>query len=229
MIYKYLGPRASVVVGGLIGGVISSTATTVSYARRVASAPAQIMPAVVVIMLACTVMYVRLLIEVAVVAPWSVWDVAPPILAMGGWTLLWALVALFQARRKSVPLPEQENPTELKSALFFGIMYALVLLAVAWGTRRYGDQGTYAVAFLSGLTNMDAITLSSSTLLRDGRTEPETVWRIILIAAMSNILFKAAAAAIVGGRAIFYRLAIYFALCFAGGGAILAFWPRSMP
>ena len=60
--------------------------------------------------------------------------------------------------------PEPANPAELKSALLFGVLYAAVLLAVAFARDRFGTAGLYTVAVLSGLTDVDAITLSTARL-----------------------------------------------------------------
>ncbi len=65
-------------------------------------------------------------------------------------------------------MPIQENPTELKAALWFGLLFAIVLLAVAAAKERLGQGGLYFVAGLSGLTDMDAISLSTAQLVNSG-------------------------------------------------------------
>jgi uncharacterized membrane protein (DUF4010 family) len=65
IIYKLVGGTLSVVLGGILGGLISSTATTVSYARRASTAPAAHTLAVAVILIASAVSYFRVLIEVS--------------------------------------------------------------------------------------------------------------------------------------------------------------------
>jgi uncharacterized membrane protein (DUF4010 family) len=83
----------------------------------------------------------------------------------------------------------------------------------------------YAVAAISGLTDMDAITLSTAQLVQAGKIQADTGWRMILIGAMSNLFFKAGAVALLGSRAMLKRVAIVFALSLAGGAGILLFWP----
>jgi uncharacterized membrane protein (DUF4010 family) len=78
-----------------------------------------------------------------------------------------------------------KKSTEVKTAFIFAAIYALVLLAVAAAKEHFGSAGFYAVAIVSGLTDMDAITLSSARLVESGRTDPSTGWHAILIAAMS--------------------------------------------
>jgi hypothetical protein len=81
---------------------------------------------------------------------------------------------------------EPENPAELKPALIFSALYAVVLLAVAFVKDRFGEAGLYPVAVLSGLTDVDAITLSTLNLANEGRLEAEVTARLILLAVLPN-------------------------------------------
>jgi len=72
------------------------------------------------------------------------------------------------------------------SALLFGLIYAVVLFVVAAAKERYGARGLYAVAALSGLTDVDAITLSTAQLVNAGRLNAEDGWRLVVLAAISN-------------------------------------------
>jgi uncharacterized membrane protein (DUF4010 family) len=228
--YKFFGEQAGIVLGGILGGVISSTATTVSYARRTAKAPESSGLAAVAVMIASTVVFARLLLEIAAVAP-SFWPVAgPPLLVM------LALFAAFSAalwlgdRNKPHEMPEQENPSQLKSALLFGLLYAVALLAVAAVKERFGHEGLYVVAGLSGLTDVDAITLSTSQLVKANRLGASDGWRLILLATMSNLVFKAAVVAVLGHRRLLMKVAVLYGLALAVGAALLLWWPNfSLP
>jgi uncharacterized membrane protein (DUF4010 family) len=79
-----------------------------------------------------------------------------------------------------------------KPALMFGLVYAVVLLGVAAAHEYFGQQGLYLAAALSGLTDMDAITLSVANLVNGQEIAPGTGWRVILVAAMANLAAKAA-------------------------------------
>jgi uncharacterized membrane protein (DUF4010 family) len=156
IVYKFLDARSGLVVGGILGGLISSTAATVSYARRTAQFPEWSGQAAAAIMIASTVSVVRILVEIGVVAPAFLRIAGPPIgvilVTLG---LLSAAMGLFGRDRDRVVMPQQQNPSELKSALAFGLIYALVLLAIAAGKNYLGSGGLYIVAALSGLTDMD--------------------------------------------------------------------------
>lgn len=223
--FKLFGGRAGAVLGGVMGGVISSTATTVSYARRTREDEEGSRLAALVVMLASTVVYGRVLVEIAAVAPRSFRALAPPVAAMLGLSIaLCAVMWFFSRKRKDEP-PNPGNPAELKSALAFGALYALVLLAVAFARDRFGTAGLYTVAAISGLTDMDAITLSTSRLVEGGGLAPDSGWRAIILASMSNLVFKAGIVAALGSRKLLWQVALLFLAALAGGAVILWLWP----
>jgi uncharacterized membrane protein (DUF4010 family) len=133
-------------------------------------------------------------------------------------------VLWWTVRGEKTNLPEQENPTELKSALIFAALFAGVLVAVAAAKTHFGNMGLYPVAILSGLTDMDAITLSSAEMAREShepRIDVKTAARLILMASLANIVFKAGMIAVLGSRALFLRVAIFFGIALVGGGLLL--------
>jgi uncharacterized membrane protein (DUF4010 family) len=225
VVLKLYGEQAGMILGGILGGVISSTATTVSYARRASHAQSQVAAATLVILLASTIVYLRVLVEVAVVARRVFPHVAPPIALMLVVSIVTCVMVWWKNRRLRSELPAQENPTQLKSAIVFGILFGLVLLAVAAARFYFGDRGIYAVAALSGLTDMDAITLTTSRLAARDTLSTTAAWRSILIAAIANLAFKTAIVGALGGTTLLARVAALFAIQVAAGLGILIFWP----
>ena len=223
--YKLLGKNTGTLLAGLLGGAISSTATTVSFARQTSSAPQMGTVAAVVIMIAAAVSFARVIVEVAIVAPRSLSVIGPP---LGAELLLLVALAgvlwLF-GRKRRVELAEPDNPAELKSALIFGALYAIILFGVAATKHYLGDRGLYAAAVISGLTDMDAITLSTAQLVNADRLTANVAWRIILVAAMANTLFKAILVLAMGGPRLGWRIAGLFAVAVAGGAVLLMLWP----
>jgi uncharacterized membrane protein (DUF4010 family) len=122
-------------------------------------------------------------------------------------------------------MPEQKNPAELKPALLFGGLYALVLLAVAAAREYFGSAGIYVVAVISGLTDVDAITLSTGQLADSKKIEPGTAWRVILIAVLSNFLFKFGIVASLGSAGLTLRVGCAFATMLLAGAGIYFLWP----
>ncbi|MDZ7620799.1 MAG: MgtC/SapB family protein [Patescibacteria group bacterium] len=225
IIYKFFGSDAGILLAGALGGAVSSTATTVSSARRARGSGIATRSAAVVILIASSITYIRIFVEIAVVGSRELlWNAALPLAAMMALTLLPALVLWFRVRRHVAQLPEPENPTQLKSAVVFAGMYSLVLLGLAAAEDFRGEigaQGMYWVAGLSGLTDMDAITLSTARMsLEDGHLAQHG-WRLIVVAIMANMPFKAMMAGALGGRRLLGSLAGLFAVPMIGGAALL--------
>lgn len=222
--YKLLGRDAGIMLGGVLGGAISSTATTVSYSRQAHARQMGPMAAAIVILIASTVVFVRVLIEIAVVSPDFLRSTARPILILMMLTAIPSIVLWYRERHRPAQMPEQENPTQLKAAIFFGVMYALVLLALQVMQKIFGEQGLYAVAALSGMTDMDAITLSTARMARAG--DPLVLadgWRMIVVAILANLVFKCGIVGMMAGRKLFLRISLLFLIPFLGGVAMLIF------
>ncbi|MAT14460.1 MAG: hypothetical protein CMJ46_04235 [Planctomyces sp.] len=223
---KVVGPRAGAVLGGILGGFISSTATTVSYARQ-SNAERSLAPTyALVIFIASTIVNVRVLIEIGIVAPNLLKVAAWPL----GLMLLLMVVEcglfLFLFRQQSQQPPLEDNPAQLLPALIFGGLYAVILFVVAAAKDIFGNQALYWIAAISGLTDVDAITLSTANLFSDGRVEAETAWRVVLIATLSNLVFKAGLVGFLGTRKVLLYVVILFAITMAGGIALLVWWPE---
>jgi uncharacterized membrane protein (DUF4010 family) len=125
-------------------------------------------------------------------------------------------------------MPEQANPTQLKSAVFFAGMYALVLVALAAAKTYLGPEALYGVAGLSGLTDMDAITLSVARMSNDNAWVASEGWRLIVVAALANLVFKAILVGMLGNRQLLRRIAVLFAFPLAGGVALILLWPPGL-
>ncbi|QDU61486.1 MgtC family protein [Planctomycetes bacterium Pan216] len=223
--YKFLGARTGTLLGGVLGGLISSTATTVSYARRTRGTPETASMATVVIMIASTIVFGRVVFEIYIVAPHILTRILPPLFAMAGLMATVSAFLYFRVEGESEHLPIEEDPSELKAAVVFGLLYAAVLFAVAAVREHFGNTGLYIVAGLSGLTDMDAITLSTAQLIGEEQLDIDVGWRMILVGALSNLFFKAGAVALLGHRQLLWRVGSAFGVAFLGGILILLFWP----
>jgi len=223
--YKCLGARRGTLLAGVLGGLISSTATTVSYARRTVENTNLANLAAVVIVIASCVSLGRVLVEMAVVAPVAFASMAPPVAAILAVSIIIAAAMFLWQPSRDAQMPEQKNPAELKTAFIFAAIYAVVLVAVAVAKEYFGSAGFYTVAIVSGLTDMDAITLSLARLVESGRTDPSTGWHAILTAAMSNLVFKFGTVTMLGHRLLTLRIGAVFGLILICGALVLWFWP----
>jgi uncharacterized membrane protein (DUF4010 family) len=222
IIYKFFGERAGMVLGGVLGGVISSTATTVSYAQRTAVSPESVRVSTIVIQIASTIVFARVLLVVGLASPRLLGSSAQPLLIMMALMALLSAAVWFWGRDEESQMPVQENPSELKGALFFGFIFALVILAAAAAKARFGQRGLYVVAALSGLTDMDAISLSTAQLVNSDRLSPEIGWQLILVGALANLIFKGGAMLVLGNRQLLRRVGMLYGLAFICG--ILLLW-----
>ncbi len=223
--FKLLGARVGALLSGVLGGLISSTATTVSYARRARTAPDERGVCAVVVVIASATVFGRVLVELAVVAPGILGVVAPPIAAMMGFMVLVSAVLFLCTKTTQAGSLTREPPSDFRTAIAFGLVYAAVLFAVAFAKEHFGSRGLFVVAALSGLTDMDAITLSTAQLARSGALHADTAWRLIVVGAMANLVFKLATVAVLGSPRLLGRVAIAFGAAIAAGVALLWWWP----
>jgi len=219
---RFAGARLGVVLVGLLGGLVSSTATTVLYARRSADSEAMRRIALVVVLLANLVPLARVVVLGAVLAPGVLATLAPAAgaaLACGLAATALSMGAL--AREKPLPMPQLRNPTEIGTALKFGALYAAVLLGSAWLSDVAGSRGLYAAAFASGLVDIDPPTLSALNLHNAGRAGAHDAVTAIAIAVAANMLFKLGVLAWFGGRRLALQALAPLAAAAAGGAAAL--------
>jgi uncharacterized membrane protein (DUF4010 family) len=223
--YKLFGAKEGAVLGGLIGGLVSSTATTVSFSRRAATTPKSAGLAALVIMIAAGVVYARVIAEVSVVAPGHAREIVSPLAIMFGVCVVLATALYLLIRDRHAEMPHHGNPADLRTAMMFAGLYAVVSFVVAATKTEFGVQALYPVAILSGLTDMDAITLSTAQMVNQDRLEAETAWRLILIASLSNLAFKGIMVAVIAGRALLKYVAVAFGIAMLVGVAVLWLWP----
>lgn len=198
---RWMGKRGLAVVG-LLGGVVSSTATTLAFSRHARRNEAMADVAVMVIVLANLVVLVRLGVVVAILAPEIIKTLYP---IFAGGLIVGSLGAWYGFRQlhpqHATPELTITNPTELRTALGFAALYAVILLLSAWLSDVIGNEALYGLALVSGLTDIDAITLSTLRLFTLGKVPALNVVNVILLAILANLLFKSALTISLGGWA----------------------------
>lgn len=196
---------------GLLGGLVSSTATTLVYARHGKINEVMARVSAVVILLSSQVVLMRLAVLSAVVSP----NLLAKLLPVMGLGLLFGLaVTLFDWRKlhtsSDLPMPKTSNPTEILTALSFGLLYAVVLFFSAWISDIAGSGGLYVVALISGLTDVDAITLSSLRLFDLNKLSDDQAVIAISLAFLSNMIFKFGLVVFIGGTTLAKHVAAGF-------------------
>jgi len=191
---RALGPGRGTAVAGLAGGLVSSTAVTLSFARRSREEGGATDDALAGgVLIAWGVMFVRVVILAAVVYAPLVRSLLLPLGALAAATLALAALLLGRTRveeRKVVGEVAVRNPFSLTAAVQFGLLFTVVLLVVKVAQQHLPGQGYYIVAGLAGLTDVDAITLSMATLARDGGVPPGTAASALVVACLSNTVVK---------------------------------------
>ena len=206
---RVVGQRYGAPLLGFLGGLVSSTATTLVYARH-ARGHAQLQGlAVFVIVIANIVVLIRLAVLSAIVSP-NIVTTLLPILLSGFLAGVLALLYLWRRNsgEKEAPMPDIKNPTELRAALSFALVYTVVVFLAAWMSHVAGEKGLYALALISGLTDVDAISLSALRLFNVGQLAAEQAAIAIVLAVFSNIAFKLGMVLVVAGKDPFRRCVI---------------------
>jgi len=193
---KVVGPEQGIGLAGLLGGLVSSTAVTLSFAERSKQEPHLVKPFALAITVAWSVMFARILVEVGVLNKALLGVVWIPISAAGGAGLLYVIYLFFSKRVTEKADIKFSNPLDLVVALKFGLLYGVVLLISRAAQMYFGDTGLFLSSLISGIADVDAITLSMAELSNSGGLALPTASRAIVIAAMSNTAVK-------GGIAIF--------------------------
>ena len=221
-----LAPQAvAVPLLGMLGGLVSSTATTLVFSRHLRDDPKQADNAVAIITVANLVVLLRIAVLAAAIAP-AVLPALAPALALGlasGAVL--PVLGWLRQKRASGSLPELKNPTDLRQALAFGAVFAVVLVVSAAFHDKAGALGVYAVAAVSGVADMDAIAISTLNLMSDGQLAAAQATWALVVALASNMVFKASVVLTFGGRAPAGRVALRYAATLAGlvaGAALFA-------
>ncbi|MBI2378179.1 MAG: MgtC/SapB family protein [Deltaproteobacteria bacterium] len=223
---RALGAGRGLGLTGLIGGLVSSTAVTLSMASRAKREPAVVAPASLAVVLASSIMFPRVGLAVAVVNPSLVRPLLVPIasLVVGS-----ALVSayLFVRSRKVVATADRlevNNPFELGSAIRFGLLFTVVLVVTKLANHYLGDRGAYLAGLVAGATDADAIALGMAKLASEGMDE-RVATTTILLASLSNTFTKAVVGSALGGWPFAKRILPAFAVIFAFGGlGIGAIW-----
>ncbi len=198
---RWLGPGKGALITGFAGGLVSSTAVTVSFSREARTNPENTTAFASGILVAWAIMFVRVLVIVGVVNRTLLGPLLVPFVAVAAVAAGAAALLFYRRSMKARPANAQKdihvaNPFSVASAAKFAAFFAVVLVAKI-AQEHFSSGGVYAVAALAGLTDVDAITLSMSELARHGEVGVAVV--AIVIAALVNTVVKCAIAFVVGG------------------------------
>jgi uncharacterized membrane protein (DUF4010 family) len=206
-----------------LGGLYSSTATTVVLARQAKSDGAMRQHAQAGITLATAIMYLRILAVVAFFNLALAKELAP---ALCGLALAGLVICALQYRFAAAPTgpsvkpsalqPSGGNPLELGPAALFAFLFIAVSFVSNWAKAQFGTSGIYALAAIVGVTDIDPFVLNLAQGGTSGMSEHALAAAILIAASSNNILKAAYAAFFAGGRATATSAAILVLLAAAG-------------
>ena len=195
---RAIGPAAGYTLTGLLGGLVSSTAVTLDFARKSRREPSFQASLAYGVIGACTVLIPRVLIVSGVlnaeVASRLFWMLALPLLC--GLVVLW-----FALRRKREPTgevtPPSDSPLRLRAAIQMTVAFQIALMAIRFANARWGQVGVYPTAAALGLTDMDALTVSMSRA--DAGITADIAAKAVAVGIIANTAMKLSIAAVLGG------------------------------
>ncbi len=210
---KSIGMSRGILVAGLFGGLISSTATTITFSKKIDNKGKLAKQLAAAISLACTTMYIRVVIVSAFIDIDVSMRLAPAYIlgALAGYLYIYYLSKQVQKNTVDVEFMFK-NPLEIKEAIKFGLLFG-----VAFGTTTLlqdwaGNSGIYVSSFVLGLTDADAITLSLTKLYLNKEIMINVAVLGIVIASFSNSITKLIISYIVGNKILGNQLSIAFAI-----------------
>ncbi len=212
VLVKVLGNSAGIGLTGLVGGLASSTVTALSFARRSKEAPGLSRQFAIAVILASTIMFPRLLLQIAVVNQTLMQRIAVPLLVMTFTGFVIAALYFFYSRKVDVNAGrlKLENPFSLASAVKFAMVFASVLIMTQLAISYLGNAWLPVVSVVSGLTDADAIAFSLSAAQRSGQISADWAAFNLVLGAISNTFTKLLLIFVLGDRALFRQVLLAF-------------------
>lgn len=197
---RILGERLGLLATAVLGGLVSSTAVTVAFSQKAKQGQGSLSILGAGIALASGTMAVRLLVEIAVVNTSLLQRLVPPIACLA----LVPLAAAVVVSRRTLDVPTTgvvplNNPIDLKSALAYGLVLTLLFLAVRATEAWLGEKGIYLLSAVSGIADVDAVSLSLAEAAKQGLSESVAYFGV-LIAVAVNTVVKASIVFAIAGR-----------------------------
>ncbi len=218
---KIIGSKRGYGLIGLVGGLVSSTAVTLSMADESKRAKSPFSPFLLATIIATAVMFIRVIFEVAVINARLLPVLIFPMGAMAITGFILAFIFYKRKSKKKAKEVELTQPFAIGPALKFGGLFAIILVVSRAAQVLFGKVGIYVTSFLSGLADVDAITLTMSSLSRDGGVSSIVATTAIILAVASNTLVKVGIAYFLGNKKFGKYILWAFLGILAVGGLVL--------
>jgi len=203
ILMKTIGAEKGIEVTGFLGGLMSSTALTSSFSIESKSLSYLSAPLAIGIIIACSTMFFRIIFEVAVLNIDLLIGITLLLGIMGIVGYIGAFYLFKKVKLSHVKKLDFSSPFTIGPAIKFAFVFLLVMFVSKLFSIIYGSDGIYLVSFLSGFSDVDAITISLSNLAKNGSISAVTAQVGIVIAAFANTIVKAGIAYYFGTRKLF--------------------------
>ncbi len=224
---KLFGAKRGIGITGFLAGFISSTALVLNFSGESKRNKGIVNPYVLAVVVASSAMFFRVLLEVSVLSPALLNKLLIPLVAMGGVGIL-SVLFLWVKKGKSSEKIEKEmlkikSPFSIAPALKFGAFFAAISLLTKLGSEYMGDSGLYLSSFISGIMDVDAITVNMAEDFVSNKITESAAVVAIIIASMTNTFVKGGIFLALGHRKVALKIISIFALMLLVGGASLVF------
>ncbi|PKV50626.1 uncharacterized membrane protein (DUF4010 family) [Aquimarina sp. MAR_2010_214] len=215
---KFLGAKRGILLTGILGGMVSSTIVTWTFSKKSKETPILSSNCAVAIFAAATTMIIRVFIWVFIFNRAMLIELGFPLFIIFI-SALGTTLFFYKKQKKKEQLNDNlhlGDPLDLKNAIFFGVIYAGILILVSYANSEYGAKGIYVSSAISALTDIDAITISVTKLA--GETiDFLAAQNTILIATLANTIVKIGIALWAGSKILKKYILIGYGLIFLAG------------
>ncbi|OZB73729.1 MAG: hypothetical protein B7X37_07870 [Halothiobacillus sp. 14-55-98] len=221
---RILGPQRGLLLTSVFGGLVSSTALTLVFSRLARNGSGVMAVLSIGIVIASVTLFPRVAIEVGLVNQALAIKLIPVLggmllVGLGG-VLLWWRYGIRQQNKGMDVEPVLKNPLELTAALRFGLLLVTIMVFARAMQQVAGDAGIYVLAAISGLADVDALSLSLAKMAADAQVAPSVATGAIVLAILVNTTVKAALAYVIGGKVLGLRVASVLLPAVAVGGLL---------
>jgi uncharacterized membrane protein (DUF4010 family) len=223
LVAKIIGDKGTM-VAGMLGGLVSSTAVTLMFSKRSKQGNSGNLFYALAIISSCTILFPRILVQVLVVNPQLAKQLWLSItgISLAGFGAAFYLYKHRQAKKNEDAVP-LENPLNFSTALKFALFYAGVLLLIKYSQANFGNMGTYLAGAISGVADLNAITLSMAKTAPSDSGNAVAI-NTILLASLSNTLVKFLIVLVLGNRNLLKITSPGFIAIFLTGTGFFLFY-----
>lgn len=217
VVIKMIGAKKGIGAMGFLGGLISSTAVVVNFSELSKKTKKIVNPFVIGILFASVALFIRTLIEISFINPILTSILIIPLSTMGATALLLSIFFWFRGKEQNLTSYSDKDlnfksPLQLGTAIKFSLLLTSLLFVTAYVSKYYGSGGIYITSFLTGLLDVDAITVSMANLSLKGEVTEITAATAVSIALITNTVSKGFIVFFFASRPVAWRtiLSVFF-------------------